>query len=176
MLNSSRIKFVYFEPDYLEDIMKARSSSEFYDSFFEYEPLNRKQQLSWWEQSFSKANEKNFILVTVNDSKFIGTISLVNIDFRNRKSELGRFYISSEHRNSGLGLESINLLIEYAFNHLNLNKVSLEVFSKNDNAKKLYLKSGFEYTGTLKQHIYKNGVYLDIDIFTIFKKAKSFNN
>lgn len=172
MLSSERIKFIYFDQQYLEDVMKIRLSPEAYDSFFEYEPLNEKQQLSWWEESYLRPNEKNYIVISQEDKVFIGTISLVNIDMRNKKAELGRLYIDPQYRKGGFGFEVINILLQYAFDHLNLNKIYLEVFSHNTNAKTLYIKSGFEYTGTLKQHIFKSGNYCDVDIFSILKNYK----
>ncbi|MEA1915394.1 MAG: UDP-4-amino-4,6-dideoxy-N-acetyl-beta-L-altrosamine N-acetyltransferase [Campylobacterota bacterium] len=167
MLNSDRLKFRYFENKDLEDVMKIRSSSQAYDFFFEYEPFNKEQQFSWWQQSYKQSNEKNFIIVDHNDV-FVGTVSLVNIDMRSKKAELGRFFINEHNRKNGIGMEAMDILIHYAFNHLNLNKIYLEVFSKNTEAVALYEKLGFTNEGSLKNHVFKNGEYLDVEIYSIF--------
>ena len=93
-------------------------------------------------------------------------ISIIDIDYRNHKCELGRVLIGDKKfRGQGIGSEMVNLLIDYAFNHLNMRKVYCEVFADNTNALHLYKKSGFLVEGTLKSHIYKNGQYKDIVIF-----------
>jgi len=167
MLNNNLIKLRYFETKDLPYVSKIRSLPETYDYFFEFEPYNINQQLEWWESSYKKSNEKNFIIVDTNDV-FLGTISLVNIDMRNRKAELGRFFIVPEYRKKFYGKESIILLLEYSFQHLNLNKVYLEVFASNLQAINLYKNIGFEKEGTYHQHIFKRGSYHDVEIYSIF--------
>ena len=125
-------------------------------------------QKEWWEKSFLNKNEKNFIITELKTNKAIGTISLVDIDMRNRKCELGRVYVDSKSK--GIGTESTELVLQYSFNHLNLNKIYLEVFDNNKRAQSLYKKIGFTQDGTHKEHIYKNGIYLDIQIMSILKK------
>lgn len=169
MLQNKKLKLRYFEANDIAHVMSIRSSQEAYNFFFEFEPCNQQQQTEWWEQSFRKNNEKNFIIVT-NDEKenFLGTISLVGIDMRNKKAELGRFYLHPLERGKGYGVEIIALLLEYSFNHLNLHKIYLEVLSENIQAINLYKKLGFCKEGLLKNHIFKNGKYQDIQIYSIF--------
>lgn len=167
MLNSEKIKLRYFETKDFDEILKIRSSTEAYEFFFEYEPFNSKQQQTWWEQSYQKNNEKNFIIAD-NEDNFLGTISLVNIDMRSKKAELGRFFISKENRGNHFGNISITLLLEYAFEHLNMNKIYLEVFAYNKQAIHLYEQIGFESEGLLQKHVFKNGKYCDVAIYAIF--------
>lgn len=170
MLNNKKIKLRYFEPEDIELIMRIRSDSSTYDFFYEYEPLNKEQQLSWWQQSFLKKDEKNFIIALSNNNEAIGTISLTNIDNRNRKAEFGRFFIYKDFLGKGYGKDSLNLIIEYAFNHMNLKKLYLEVFSENKVAIEVYKKNGFIEEGCLKSHIYKSGNYLDVLIMALIRE------
>lgn len=167
MLNSEKIKLRYFETKDFDQLIKIRSSTEAYEFFFEYEPFNSKQQQAWWEQSYQKSNEKNFIIVDTEDN-FLGTISLVNIDMRSKKAELGRFFISKDKRGNHLGETSIYVLLEYAFGHLNMNKIYLEVFAYNTQAIRLYEQVGFSKEGLLKNHVFKSGKYCDVTIYSIF--------
>ncbi len=172
MLTNTSIKLRNFETEDIEKLSTIRSSSKSYDYFYEFEPLNKTQQLNWWQNSYLKSSEKNFVIVCNDTQKVAGTISLVDIDQRNRKAELGRLFVFEEFSGKGFGSFSIELLIEYAFNHLNLQKIYLEVFAKNENAVSLYKKAGFKEEGCLKSHIYKNGEYLDILIMSLFKGKK----
>ena len=170
MLTSEKIKLRYFESKDFDEIIKIRSSADTYEFFFEYEPFNSKQQQTWWEQSYQKNNEKNFIIVD-NKDNFLGTISLLNIDMRSKKAELGRFFISEYNRGNHFGTISITLLLEYAFKHLNMNKVYLEVFSHNKQAIFLYEQIGFTREGLLHKHIFKNGQYCDVVVYAIFSNC-----
>ncbi|MCF6296421.1 MAG: GNAT family N-acetyltransferase [Flavobacteriaceae bacterium] len=52
---------------------------------------------------------------------------------------------------------------------MNMNMVYLKVASFNPNAKKLYLKIGFQETGRLPQFYYRHGKYWDYIIMSILK-------
>ncbi|RIL69394.1 N-acetyltransferase, partial [Staphylococcus devriesei] len=61
----------------------------------------------------------------------------------------------------GYGKEALKLLINFAFNSLNLHMLYLEVFSYNENATKMYEKLGFNQDGILRQSKYQDGQYYD---------------
>ncbi len=58
-----------------------------------------------------------------------------------------------------LEAECAILLLDYAFNHLNMQKVYCEVFEANTNALNAYKKFGFVEEGKFLNHIYKNGKF-----------------
>lgn len=174
MLIDDKIKLRYFELDDITKLSTIRSLPENYKFFYEFEPLNKEQQLSWWQNSYNKQNEKNFIIVKQESEELIGTVSLVNIDTRNRNAELGRLFVFNEFSGKGYAKLAVKQIINYAFKHLNLQKVFLEVISNNDNAIKLYEKIGFKEEGCLKSHIFKNGQYIDIMMMALFKNNYKF--
>ncbi len=77
---------------------------------------------------------------------------------------------NSEKQSKGVGTKSTKLILEHAFNNLNLNKVYLTVLVKNERAIKLYDKCGFRIEGTLREEVYKNGRFEDMYIMSILKK------
>jgi len=172
MLSNELIKLRYFEPEDIDKLMTIRSSSKSYDFFYEFEPLNKTQQLQWWESSYNKKNEKNFIIISQETNQLVGTISLVNIDNRNKKAELGRLFVFDEYLGKGFSKDAMKLVIDYGFKHLNLHKIYLEVFTANKKAISLYEKMGFKEEGCLKAHIYKNGDYLDILLMSLFRSSQ----
>ena len=60
-------------------------------------------------------------------------------------------------------------LIKYGFNELNLNRIWCEVYS-NNNSIHLYKKLGFKSEGILREHVYKNGNYLNSHMLGMLKK------
>ena len=66
-------------------------------------------------------------IVTIDENKFIGTVSLENIDYINRTAILGIFIGDKEYRNKGYGTEAIRLILDFGFNYINLNNIKLDL-------------------------------------------------
>jgi RimJ/RimL family protein N-acetyltransferase len=92
----------------------------------------------------------------------IGTIGFRLIDWRNRTAEYLWLLLKSEYRNKGFGKEAEFLLMSYAFDHLNLNKIWLYIFPDNIPARKLHAWTGFKDEGLLRQQVFKGGRYIDL--------------
>jgi len=95
-----------------------------------------------------KNNDPNSLFLGVflkKDSKHIGNIKLEPIDFDDKKATLGILIGNKEYWGRGLGTEATKLLIEYAFNTLDLIEVNLGVISENKAAIRVYEKVGFNY-------------------------------
>jgi RimJ/RimL family protein N-acetyltransferase len=103
-----------------------------------------------------------WIVETLVDRIPLGTVSIYNIDLRSSKAEWGRLYLVGDVRGKGYGKEISSLIYDYCFNHLNLNKLSCEVFANNTNVVELHKKAGNKVEGILRQHIYRFGKYHDI--------------
>ena len=171
MLYGNKIKLRYYESKDFDLVYKLRNIPESYDWFYEYEPINSAMTKNWWEQSFSKKDEKNFIIADVKTDEAIGTCSLVHIDYRNRKCEFGRFIINPEHNSPKAAVEAEFLILEYAFAHLGLNKVYIEVLDNNSKVISLHKKFGFVDEAFFKEHIFKNNQFVDVVGMALFNKV-----
>ncbi len=72
----------------------------------------------------------------------IGTISLTLADPSDGVGELGHMLVASEHRGRGYGRLATNMLLQYAFDELGLQRVFLEVMEENQLAINLYQRCG----------------------------------
>lgn len=171
MLSDKKIILRVMEKEDTEIVRKWRFSHNNYDYFYEFTPFSKFKNEKWFESATNKNNEINFIIETVDESKPVGMISLVDIDHRNQKAEMGRVLIGEQsERGKGYGKSAINLLTEYAFNHLNIHKLYCEVFEFNEDAINAYKKAGFEIEGKFINHIFKNGKYENVIRLAIFNK------
>lgn len=174
MLNNDKITLRPIELGDSELIRTWRFDPQNYDYFYEFVPNNKDQNKIWMQNVLSNKNEINFIVdrndINTKEQKSIGMISVLNIDNRNQKCEMGRVIIGDVNsRKLGFGTEAILLLLKYCFNHLNMRKISCEVFAENKIAATLYQKLNFIQEGLLKEHIYKNGEFKDIQLMVLFK-------
>ena len=171
MLNDSELRLRSVSVSDAEEILKWRFSSENYNYFYEFFPISLDNNIKWIQNILTKNTEINCIIEKYDENIPIGMISLVDIDMRSRKCELGRVLIGDiKYRKKGYGKRSICLLLEYAFYHLNINKVYCEVFAENKNAVSLYKRIGFSEDGYFIKHIFKNGCYKDILHMSLFKE------
>ncbi|WP_151194059.1 GNAT family N-acetyltransferase [Cysteiniphilum sp. JM-1] len=169
MLHGKKVRLRYYEPEDFSLVHKLRNLPESYDYFYEYEPINSYMTKSWWESSFTRKNEKNFIIANIQTNEAIGTCALVDIDFRNGTCEFGRLYVDESKSFLGASVEAELLCLEYAFYHMNIRKICLEIFSDNKQVISLHKQFGFEKEAERKAHVYKNGEYKDISIYSMFK-------
>lgn len=116
---------------------------------------------NYFEKSVIDKSNRCFNIVTLEDDKLIGTISLEFINWIDRQATLGIFIGDENFRNDGYGPESIKLLLEYGFKYLNLHSIKLDLVSANERAHKCYLKCGFKDIGKTRESIFLNGKYYD---------------
>lgn len=119
------------------------------------------------ENSF-KEDQQHFAIVDDQDDEYLGTISLKNIDLKNKNAE---YAISTRKKARGTGAnqKATILLLDYGFSKLGLKKIYLNVLSSNKRAISFYKKCGFIYEGKFKNHLFIDEKYQDLEWYAIFK-------
>ena len=117
-------------------------------------PLEYNNTLNWYKKNMNN-NDRLDCTITYK-GKFAGLIGLLNIDSKNKKAE---YYICIDYNfaRRGIAFEASNLLITYAFNELEINKIYLYTEKENIKAQKLFEKIGFKNEGLLIDDIIYNG-------------------
>ncbi|GIN39455.1 GNAT family N-acetyltransferase [Heyndrickxia oleronia] len=115
-------------------------------------------------------SSKSYMIIEKENEVSIGTTSLINIDYKNRNAECIIDIGEKEYWGQGYGTEALSILLNYAFQELNLHRVSLRVFSFNEKAIKLYKNLGFKEEGNSRQSLYRNGQWHDILHMGILKE------
>jgi len=99
--------------------------------------------------------------IELNDTKeLIGTINLFNINQKNKNAEIG-FWLAKEFWNKGLSDQSLDLMLEFGFNKLKLERIQGRVLDKNESAQKLLERTGFKLEGRLRQKTFLNNQWFD---------------
>ena len=102
------------------------------------------------------------------NDEYLGTISLKEIDLGNGKAEYA-IVLRKKAQGKGYGAEATNELLKKAFEEIKLHKVYLTVLEENTIAIRMYEKCGFVHEGTLKEHLYKDGIFHDWRLYGILK-------
>ncbi len=98
----------------------------------------------------------------------IDEIETVKEWYRTRNVNL-RILISKAYTNKGYGSEALRLFIKYGMEELKFHKISLEVFSFNPRAEKVYINLGFVCEGIKRDDFMYNEEYIDTKILSILE-------
>ncbi len=103
-----------------------------------------------------------------DDDEYLGTISLKEIDNRNKRAE---YAISTRRKAHGRGVAAwaTHEILNIAFNQLQLNRVYLNVLCENEQANRFYHKFGFIFEGTSSQHIFLKDNFMDLNWYAMTK-------
>ncbi|MBE6506809.1 MAG: GNAT family N-acetyltransferase [Methanocorpusculum parvum] len=139
---------------------------------FRFEPSNIdiSTTTSFIEASLNNTSSQHYA-VTDDEDRYMGTVSLKNIDFENKNAE----YAISLHMDAigkGYAKFATNAILDIAFNKLKLNRVYLNVLSKNIRAIKFYEKYGFIFEGESKEHLFHKGNFESLRWYRILASEK----
>ena len=90
----------------------------------------------------------------------VGVATFPNRPRRKHAGAIG-ICVHEDWQGKGVGKELMHAIIDLADNWLNLTRLELEVYSDNEAATHLYERFGFEIEGTLRQHAFREGRYVD---------------
>ena len=107
-------------------------------------------------------NNLFFTIDLLSQGETIGFCFLKNIHPIHRLGELEQFFIGEKkYRRYGYGREAIEILFEFCFHELNLNRLWLLTYSHNQEAIRFYEKCGFVTEGILSQVQFTWGRFYD---------------
>ena len=120
------------------------------------------------EKSRSRDNVFLAVVHREND-KHIGNIKLGPIDWIHRRGDVGIIIGDKNCWGKGFASEAIGLMADYAFNTLNLHKLTAGYYSPNRACGKAFEKNGFVPEGVRKQHAFYEGTYVDLNLLGLVK-------
>jgi len=169
MFKYEDIAFRVIEKNDLEVLRKLHNDQSTWENLLMIDFVDEENQLEWWKNLHRKQNDKRYVICFKdNPQEIIGRLRIQNINWLHNNCEVG-LDILTDYRGKGFGVKSYNMLLDFLFNHYNMNMVYLKVADFNPNAKKLYQKVGFKKTGYLPNFFYRKGKYWDYTIYSICK-------
>jgi RimJ/RimL family protein N-acetyltransferase len=135
-----------------------------------YRPLNLQEEEAWLERTQGSEHDLGLGIVCRATDELIGGTGLHQMDFKNRHAAFGILIGKKENWGKGYGTEATGLLIQYAFDTLNLNRVWLHVYEFNERGIRAYEKVGFRREGVLRQDCYREGRYWNTIVMGILRE------
>jgi UDP-4-amino-4,6-dideoxy-N-acetyl-beta-L-altrosamine N-acetyltransferase len=100
----------------------------------------------------------------------VGSVQLNEIDQLHRKALLGIFVADPRQRGLGVGHVAACLILDFAFNGLDLARIELEVMSSNTGAMRLYERLGFVREGTKRSDYFLDGKRHDVAVYGLLRE------
>lgn len=94
------------------------------------------------------------------DDALIGTTTLYNLDFSNRRAEMG-YALGREHWGQGYMQEALQALLTYGFEVLDLRRIEADVDPRNAASIQTLERLGFQREGFLRERWEVNGEIQD---------------
>jgi RimJ/RimL family protein N-acetyltransferase len=106
-------------------------------------------------------NNVFFAIILKDRDRHIGNIKLGPINTIHRFADIGILIGEKDCWGKGYATDAIRLVVEYAFNKLNLHKVTAGCYAPNKGSLKAFKNAGFSQEGVRKNHCYYQGEYVD---------------
>ena len=174
MLVGDKVRLRSFELSDVNEIMKHWNKMELRTLLGSVDrgPAARNQEEDWIKDTWKLRQERKaflFAIETVTKSSLIGGTGLFNLDWTSRSAEVGISIYNPDYWGKGYGVESLNLILRFAFQDLNMNRVELEVFDFNKRAHRCYLKVGFQDVGRKREARFIDGQHHDSIIMDMLR-------
>ena len=163
--------FIVGEKIYLRGLERADLEGAYFDWLNDREvtkflesgrfPSTKEAMEEYYNNTALSNNNAMFAVVDKKADKHIGNIKLGPVNWITRIASLGIMIGDKESWGKGYGTEAIRLVLDYAFNRLNLHKVTAGIAAIHKASIKAFEKAGFTIEGHAKSQFYLDGEYSD---------------
>jgi RimJ/RimL family protein N-acetyltransferase len=102
-----------------------------------------------------------FVICLLDDDRPVGRIDVFEIDRYNGSAGFGLAIGEHDERGRGLGTDAVNVILDFCFGQLRLERVWLVTDSVNLRAQRVYEKAGLVHEGRLRRAFYQDGIWQD---------------
>jgi L-phenylalanine/L-methionine N-acetyltransferase len=160
------------EPDDYLDLYEMFHGPKLYTGTMQLPYPSREQ---WRKRLASEEASGYYNLVAVVEDRVIGMVTVETFPNKPRRRHVGRIGISvdDDWQGKGVGTAMMAAAIDLADNWLNLTRLELEVYADNEAGIHLYERFGFVFEGTMRQHAFRDGVYVDSNMMGRLRPPKN---
>lgn len=124
--------------------------------------------IKWYSTRNEQTNRLDLAVVHKENGQIIGEVVFNEYD-----EEAGnvnfRVLLSGVGCDKGMGTEAVSIFIKYGMEELQLHRISLEVYSFNPRAERVYQKVGFKLEGIKREEFLYNEEYIDTKMYGMLR-------
>lgn len=119
----------------------------------------------------------DFTVCSLEDDRILGRVYISAINDHYDSMDVTRIYIGEmSDRGQGYGEDALSCALDFGFNILGSERITLDYVNWNTAAHSLYLKLGFKDEGRMRHAGKKNGEYVDLNLMSILREEYFKNN
>ena len=169
-MKTDRIQLRKIEDQDIENVYKGLSHPsviQYYGvSFHSLEAT--KEQMDWYKALEDEQKGQWWAVCSLDGTEFYGAGGLNDWDHEHHKAEIG-FWLLPDYWGKGYMSEAMPLICQHAFSEMGINRIEGFVENSNENCKRAMAKLNFVLEGTMRNWECKNGVFIDIDVYSQLK-------
>jgi RimJ/RimL family protein N-acetyltransferase len=145
--------------------------------YFTSDLSERSELLNWIETALTDMKNENRLALTIIEKSTgnpIGSTSFGNISYKDRRIEIGWTWISREFQGKGINSQIKYLMLKYAFETIDFERVEIKTDVLNLPARNALLRIGAKEEGVLRSHtLMTHGRRRDTIYYSILKSEWS---
>ena len=165
LLQNDRIRLRAMEPDDCQAMYRWENDTTLWSLGETTRPFSRAVLDDFIRDSsldLYQARQLRLIVELRDAASPIGCVDLFAFDPLNRRAGVGILIYDPLHRRQGYGSDALNLLIDYAFRHLELRQLWADIPVSNTASLRLFERAGFTGNALRRQWVRRsNGTYED---------------
>lgn len=140
-------------------VHKWRNLPRIADLMINNEPIAFETHRRWMDRILTADDCAYWVIE--DDSEAVGLANLVDISITDGHCSWG-FYIAAESARGPLGVAVEYAILEEVFARRNLHKLECQTLATNERVLALHQHMGFVEEGRIRDHIWRNGSYIDL--------------
>jgi diamine N-acetyltransferase len=117
------------------------------------------------QKDFKECGQLRLMICEKESGFTVGTIDLYDVNFKHGYASIGILIAEDKNRRKGYAMESLELVIEYAREILELRNLQCSIHGDNGASVELFEKCGFKSIGVRKNWLRFKGVFYDEKLF-----------
>lgn len=162
--NGSKVRLRPLEMQDLDLLYEWENNPAVWEVSHTVTPYSKFVLQQYLEQShldIYSTKQLRLVIVEVKTNTAVGLIDLFDFDPFHLRAGIGVLIAQKENRGRGLAKSAVELLVNYAKNHLKLNQLYCHVGVENQNSVELFSRVGFIACGLKKQWLNTANGYQD---------------
>ena len=132
-------------------------------------PYTEKDARDFISGVLSSEDGSQYTFAITYEGETIGNISVVRGKDVFRLSSTMGYYVAQSLWGKGIMTEALRLMCDYIFEQTDLIRIEACAFSNNPASCKVLEKAGFQFEGTIRQGVIKNGQILDSQMYSLIR-------
>lgn len=131
------------------------------------EPIAAADHDRWYSALLADDQRRGWVVT--DDGTPIGAAFIADYAPEHRRASFGLYIAEPVRRGGGAGRAALCLVCEYALDQLGLHKLIGEALAFNAAAITLYGRLGFRQEGVLRDHLHRDGHWVDVHLMALFE-------